>query len=274
MQAIWEILNLCIFITNPKLIIMKKTITVLLFAIMTMTMACSQTVDGILGKYFESIGGIEKWKALKTLKMIGVLPTPQGEFAFEMSRKTPNKYMFSLVVMEQKMIPQAFDGETAWMLNPFTGDPAPQKLPEDQAKVVRLIADFEEPFIDYAKKGHEVTYEGTEEVDGIKCYIVKLLRNKGKGDEEATLTYYFDCETYLPLMTKQKSNAVQMAGQEVNLYYSDYQDAGDGLFMPFMIDTKVGGKSVQVFKYKSIEINKEIADDVFKFPGVTTPEVK
>ena len=147
------------------------------FSVITVTL-WSQTADGIVGKYLESIGGAEKWKALKTAKLTGTVPTPQGDFTFEMFRKAPNKFIISLDVMGQKFVPQAYDGEVAWTLNPFMGDPTPQKLPEDQVKSVKQEADFEDPFIDYAQKGNEVSYEGTADVDGVKCYQVKTYKEQ------------------------------------------------------------------------------------------------
>jgi len=244
---------------------MKKLIT-LLFLIVFSLSARAQTAESIVSKYLENIGGAEKWKALKTAKLTGTVPTPQGDFAFEMLRKAPNKYMISVDVMGQKLIPQAYDGEVAWTLNPFTGDPNPQKLPEEQVKGVVQEADFEDPFIDFAQKGHEVTYEGTSDVDGVNCYQLKLTKNKGKVEDEMIMDYFLDSETYLPLLVKQTPNAGQMAGQELNVYYSDYQDAGDGLIMPFTIDTKVAGQSVQAIKFTKIELNADVSDEVFKFP--------
>jgi hypothetical protein len=58
-----------------------------------------------------------------------------------------------------------------------------------------------------------------------------------------------------------------MAGQEMDVYYSDYKDAGNGLIMPYTIDTRIGGQSVQAIKFENIELGGEIADDVFKFTG-------
>jgi outer membrane lipoprotein-sorting protein len=245
---------------------MKKLIAVLLLSSFTLC-SWSQTVDGIVGKYLESIGGAENWKAVKTMKLTGMVPTPQGDFTFEMFRKTPNKFIISLTVMDQKMVPQAFDGETAWTLNPFAGEPIPQKLPEDQAKAVKLESDFEDPFIDYAKKGNEVTYEGTEAVDGVNCHKLKLTRNKGKTGEESVTTYFLDTETNLPIMSRQTPAAGQMAGQEVSTYYSDYQDTGNGLILPFTLDTKVGGQSVQIVKFTAAEFNGEVSDEIFKYTG-------
>lgn len=244
---------------------MRKLISLLFFAAITLS-SQAQTADGIISKYLENIGGVEKWKALKTARLEGTVPTPQGDFAFEMLRKAPDMFMISVDVMGQKLIPQAYDGETAWTLNPFTGDPNPQKLPDDQVSSVKQEADFEDPFIDYAQKGHEASFEGNADVDGVNCYQVKLTKNKGKGDEEMVMDYFFDAETYLPIMVKQTPNTGQMAGQEMNVYYSDYQDTGNGLIMPYTIDTKVGGQSVQAIKFTKIELGADIADEVFKFP--------
>lgn len=246
---------------------MRKLISTVFFIVTTVLLS-AQTADEIVNKYLENIGGIENWRALKTARLEGTVPTPQGEFGFEMLRKAPNMFMISVDVMGQKLIPQAYDGEVAWTLNPFTGDPNPQKLPEDQVKNVQQEADFEDPFIDYARKGHDVTYEGKTDVDGVSCYQVKLTKNKGKGEDEIIMDYFFDAETYLPLLVKQTPNSGQMAGQEMNVYYSDYQDTGNGLIMPYTIDQKIGGQSVQAIKFTKIELGGDIPDDVFKFPAV------
>ena len=174
--------------------------------------------------------------------------------------------LVSVDVMGQKLVPQAFDGEVAWTLNPFTGNPEPQKLPEEQLKDLKRDAVFEDPFIDFAAKGSEVTYEGTADLDGIKCHILKLVQNKGQEGNESVSTYYFDSESYLPMMTKQTVNA-GMGPQEVDIYFSDYQDIGNGLVMPFSMDQRVGGQSMQTIKFTKITVDEEVADDIFKFPG-------
>jgi outer membrane lipoprotein-sorting protein len=176
--------------------------------------------------------------------------------------------------MGQKLIPQAFDGEVAWTLNPFTGNTAAQKLAEEQARDLKNDAIFEDPFIDYATKGYEVTYEGTGDVDGIQCHILKLIRNKGQGADEAISSYYFDSGTYLPVMLKQTMNTGQNGDQEVEIHYSDYQDIGNGLIMPYGMDNRMNGQSIQTIKFTTIVVNEEISDDIFKFPEEATPAVQ
>ena len=244
---------------------MKKLCSVVLFSLIV-TFAWSQTVDEIIGKYFENAGGMQKMKDMKTLRMKGELVTPQGDVILELCRKAPNKMNQTIEIMGQKMI-QAYDGQTAWMLNPLAGDPKPQKLPAEQVASILEEADFEDPFIDYAKKGYEVTYEGTGDVDGVKCHILKLVKNKGKGDSESISSYYLDSDTYLPLLLNQKMNAGAMGMIDVDSYLSDYRDAGDGIMMPFSMEQKMGGQAGQTIKFDTIEINQEISDDIFTYKG-------
>jgi outer membrane lipoprotein-sorting protein len=254
--------------TNPKLNIMtKKLFTMLLLSAMTLTMAWSQSVDDILNKYFQSIGGVDKWKALKSVKMTGTMPTPQGDFAFELCRKAPNKYLISLDIMGKKMIPQAFDGEIGWTLNPFMGSDAPQKLPAEQVSGLKDEAEFEDPFINYKSKGYQIVLEADGDVDGVKCFVLHMTRSASEGNTAIDRKYYLDKETYLQLMTSEKGeDGGQMAGQEVNTYFSDYQDVGDGIMIPFTMETRFGGQSMKI-KFTAVKVNEDISDDVFKYTG-------
>jgi len=168
--------------------------------------------------------------------------------------------------MGKKMVAQAYDGQTAWMLNPFMGETA-QQLPGDQAKSVIEEAEFEDPFIDYKAKGHEVILEGSEDVQGIQCFKVRLVKNKGNADKESTQYYYFDKEAFLPFMVKTSVASGPQSGQEIETYLSDYQDAGNGMIMPYSFEVKMGGQVVQAMVFEKITLNEDIPDDEFKFPG-------
>jgi outer membrane lipoprotein-sorting protein len=245
---------------------MKKIVLSLLVLSIFSFCLNAQTVDEIIGKYHKNSGGIDKLKALTSTKAIGKAPTPQGDFPFEVYQEKPNKMKVVIDIMGKKMVAQAYDGKTAWMLNPFMGETA-QQLPADQAKSIIEEADFEDPFIDYAAKGHEVVLEGTEEVQGVQCYKVKLVKYKGNAEKESTQFYYFDKEAFLPLMVKTSVGSGPQAGQVIETYLSNYQDAGDGMIMPFTMEIKMGGQVVQSMVFEKITINEDIPDDEFKFPG-------
>ncbi len=248
---------------------MKKSLTLVAFLFVIIPVFQAQTADEVINKYFESVGGIDNWKGLKSMKMTGNLVMQMGEFQFTIYRKAPDKFKIVMNIQGQEIVPQAYDGETAWMINPFAGGTGPTKIPDEQLKAVKDESEFEDPFIDYKAKGYELTYEGTADVAGTKCNIVRMIKHKGVEGEEMSSDYYFDTATNLQVMVKQKS--AQSMGQEIEIYLSDYQEIANGLLMPFVMDTQMQGQSVQKLNFTAITVNEDMPDDLFKFPE-ETPE--
>jgi len=246
---------------------MKKSLTLVAFLFIVIQVFQAQTVDEVINKYFESVGGMDKWKSLKSMKMTGNLVMQMGEFQFSIYRKAPNKFKIVMNIQGQEIVPQAYDGETAWMINPFAGGSGPSKIPDDQLKAVKDESEFEDPFINYKEKGYEASYEGTAEVAGTQCHVVKMIKHKGVEGEEMSSNYYFDMATNLQVMVKQKS--AQSMDQEIEIYLSDYQEIADGLLMPFVMDTQMQGQSVQKLNFTAITVNEDMPDDIFKFPEET-----
>lgn len=222
----------------------------------------AQSVDEVLTNYFKNTGGLKAWKKLKTVTMQGEYPSPQGSFVFTIYKKSPNMIKLVVDVNGHDIIPQAYDGETAWTLNPMMGSDGPQRLPETVAREVAANAEFQDAFIDYKKKGHEASYEGTEEINGVNTYVLKLERNKNNGKAAFTEFHYFDTENYLPIMIK----IMASSGQESLTYLSDYQKTNGKLIMPFVVESKIDGKTISKIMFEKIMLNKKIKDDVFTFP--------
>jgi outer membrane lipoprotein-sorting protein len=247
---------------------MKKSLLSIIVLFFCFYIVKSQTVDEILSNYYKSIGGLDKLKNHNTTKAFGKTPTPQGEFSFVYYQKRPNKVKIVVDIMGKQLIPQAYDGETAWMLNPFMGDAA-QKLPADMAKQIISEAEIEDPLIDYATKGHEVTFEGIEEIQGVQCLKLKLIKHKGNKENESIQYYFLDKTSYLPIMVKSTVKMGDQPAQETETYFSDYQEVGNGMIIPFSIETKVSGQVINNLIFTKVLINEEIPDEEFKFPGGT-----
>lgn len=239
---------------------MKKTLS--LFA--CLAIACfvmnAQNVDEIISKYFENMGGLEQLKALKSLKLSCTMSSPMGNLSMVIYQKAPNFSRTEVEFQGQKMI-QAYDGKTAWAINPMMGSAEPQVLEGEMAKSIIDQSTFEDPFIDYASKGNTVTFEGEENVDGVECYKVKLVKAKDSTDE-STQIYYFDKEYAMPVMITSTAN-----GTEIDTYLSDYREVKNGLMMAHKIEVKAMGQTAQSITVDSIEIDPEFSDDLFKFPA-------
>lgn len=239
---------------------MKKLMNIFAYLIISYSIIHAQSIDDIITKYHENMGGLDKLKALTSIKLTGKMPTPMGEFVMVIYKKSPNLSRTEIDFQGQLMV-QAFDGETAWMINPMMGGSEPQKLEGEMAKGIIDQAVFEDPFIDYDAKGHEVTLEGDEAIEGVECYKVKLVMNKNNTEDESTQIYYLDKELYLPLLVKSRAN-----NMEINTYMSDYREVEGGLIMAFKIEVEVMGQPPQVVSIDSVAVNEEMDDGLFKFP--------
>ena len=242
---------------------MKLKSLLILMVLVCFASAQAQTADEILAKYFASIGGLDKWKSLKSFTQTGKAQMGQ-DFPLVLYGKAPNKIKVVLNVQGTELVLQAYDGTTAWMLNPLSGGKDPVKMDDEMAKEVK-DEEFEDDFIDYKKKGHEVTLEGTEEVDGVKCYKIKLVRNKHNDKEDITEVHYFDSENFVPICQVSYVRSGPQKGTEIKSYMSDYQDV-NGLMFPFSMEQKVNGQTAMKMTWEKISINDITDDSLFAFP--------
>lgn len=236
---------------------MKKAfwlIFIVLFVFL-LGLAFSQTADEIIAKNLQSKGGIDKLKAVKSFKMTGKFVAQGMEFPFVMYFKRPNLMRNEAEFQGQKII-SIFDGEKAWMVNPFMGSGEPIEVTGVQAESAKEEADFDGPFVDYKEKGIKIELLGKEDVEGTPTYKIKVTLKDGK-----ERIYYLETDSCLEIkmetMTEIQGNPVT-----ISRIFSDYKEV-DGLKFPFSIQTSGGPGSAQII-FEAIELNPELDDSLFK----------
>lgn len=154
----------------------------------------AQTADELIAKNIEARGGMEKIKAIKTLRMTGRL---EGSGGFTASvgqeNQRPNliRETFSLQGMTAV---QAYDGTTAWHIQPFGGKKDPELMGEDDVRDLLLDADFDGPLVDYKEKGSSAEYLGHDVVDGDDALRLKVVLKNGD-----IIYDYLDPDTYIEI---------------------------------------------------------------------------
>ena len=128
---------------------MKKVFT-FIFAIAILGSIQAQTVDEIIDNYFEIIGGKEKWENLKTMRTEAKMSMQGMEFDGSIFAKYPNKQRVNVNVNGTTIV-QAYDGTTAWWINPFAGGTEAQEMPGDMAEGMTK-QEFESPLLNYKDK--------------------------------------------------------------------------------------------------------------------------
>jgi outer membrane lipoprotein-sorting protein len=225
----------------------------------------AQTADELVAKNLAARGGLDKLKAITTMKMTGKLVTQGQTMQVIFWMKRPNLVLQEMAFQGQKMA-RAFDGQKAWMVNPFMGSAAPQEIPGPQSELMKDNADFDGPLVDYQAKGSKVELVGADTVDGTKAYRLKVTQKSGRVTD-----IYLDAATGLEMKL---ANEISQGGQKVRIetLLSNYKPVS-GIQMPHTIKTLVNGQVQAEVTIDSIEIGIPIDDSVFKMPrkGASLP---
>lgn len=221
--------------------------------------ASAQTADEIIANNIKARGGIEKIKAIKSAKVTGKLVMQGIEIPVTIQQKRANKMRLD-ATFQGKTLVQAYDGTTAWKIDPFQGTSEPEKMAGAEEKEAVEQSDMDGALIDYKEKGHSLELVGKEEVEGTPVYHLKLTR---KGGDISHL--YIDAENYLEI--KSTSKRKTPGGEiEIDTYYGNYKPV-NGIIFPFSIEAKVGGQVVQNVVVEKMELDVPADDSLFKMPA-------
>src|ERR1700720_3218971 len=175
------------------------TRTLLLAALFISSAAAQETelsADQIVQKHVIALGGADKLTAIQNVTMTGTASLMDGQLQAPVTvrAKRPMSMRMDMSVQGQTFV-QAFDGKTAWMINPFMGSPEPKKSSEEDTQNARDDADFiDGSLVDYKAKGNEIELTGKEDVDGSPAYKLKVTKKSGSIEN-----VYLDAKTFLPV---------------------------------------------------------------------------
>jgi hypothetical protein len=239
---------------------MLKTASVVLGLACLAASAGAQTADELVTKNLQAKGGLDKIKAIKTLRMKGRLN--QGGFTAVVGQELKRPAMLRTTFTVQGMTAiQAYDGQAGWQISPFQGRKDPELLGEDDLRDLVEDADMDGPLVDYKEKGHTVEYLGHDTVDGDDVYRLKCTLKNGD-----IVYYYLDPDSSLEIRTE-RQQFIRGAVRERQSDLGSYKPVA-GVMFPYSIES--GPKNNPSVRSKvtieSIEANVPIDDTAFKMP--------
>jgi hypothetical protein len=226
----------------------------------------AQTVDEIIAKNVQAHGGMEKMKAVQTVRITGKLNAGGIRAGFLQENKRPDKVREEQIIQGLAAI-QAYDGKIGWQVNPFGGRRDPELMSQDDIKGLTIDADINGPLVDYKEKGHKAELVGHDSVEGTDCYKIKLSLKNGD------VRYYFlDADSFLELKIETQSS-IRGTIQYAETYFGDYEEV-KGLYYSFAFESGAKGDSNRVkFAVDKVEINVPLEDSIFTMP-IVKPEAK
>jgi hypothetical protein len=247
---------------------MRHAVIVLAAVSCLSVVALAQTADELVQKNIQAKGGMEKIKAIKSVRvkarMIG-----GGGFtaAVGQENQRPNLLRETFTLQGMTSV-TAFDGATGWQIQPFGGHKDPELMGEDDLRDLQLDMDFDGPLVDYKEKGNTVEYMGHDTMDGDDALRLKVTLKNGD------IVYYFlDPDTFIEIR-REVQEFIRGSVRESVSEFGSYKPVS-GVMYPFSISQgSKANPAEQTTTIEKIEVNVAIDKADFAVPASLKAEKK
>jgi hypothetical protein len=222
----------------------------------------AQTADELVAKNIEAKGGMDKIKAIKTVRWTGKAILPGGFVAtVGQANSRPNLVRETFSIQGMTGV-QAYDGNNGWQIQPFGGRKDPQLMGDDDMRDLLIDSDLDGPMVNYKEKGNTVEYLGHDVVDGDDALRLKVTLKNGD-----ILYYYLDPDTYLEIR-RETQEFIRGSVRESASELGSYKPVA-GVMFPFSIAAgpKNDPTQWQTISVEKIEVNVPIDNTEFAVPA-------
>lgn len=188
----------------------------------------AQTAEELVNKNIEAKGGIDKLKAIHSVRMTGKLTASEGFTATVGQENLRPNLVRETISLQGMTAVTAYDGATGWQIQPFGGHKDPELMGEDDLRDLLLDADFDGPLVDYQEKGNTVEYLGHDVVDGDDALRLKVTLKNGD-----IIYYFLDPDTFLEIR-KEVQQFIRGSVHEKVLEMGSYKPVA-GVMFPYSI---------------------------------------
>ena len=212
------------------------------------------TVDDILNKYIQALGGESAIRKITTRETKGTFLLGGKPGTFESFAKAPNMMVANLQMSDNEAwkVSEGYDGATAWLSTPQTGTRV--KTSEELAITARY-SEFYAP-LRFKELYPKMTLLGKERVENADCYVIQM------DPEDGTMRRaYFDSKSGLLLRSDVEFDSPQ-GRKGYTWYYEDYREV-DGTKIPFV---RRQPNPDQIITVTEIRQNLPLDDRIFAKP--------
>jgi outer membrane lipoprotein-sorting protein len=214
-------------------------------------------VDDVVAKHLAAKGGVEKLRAVESVRSSGRIKTPRGVFEVTNWAKRPNMTRREITVEGQAQV-VAYDGKVLWGINPLMS-PGAREITGPAAEHTRRDAeDFDSVLLDYKNKGYKVELVPPES-SGAKGPRLRVTKKNGSV-QEISLNPETMLEDRITMEVNQQGKTAVIATE-----FSNYRQV-DGLMVPFTIRQTFNGQPQGEVVYEQVQFNVPLGDDLFRMP--------
>jgi zinc protease len=201
--------------------------------------------------YLTAIGGRQKLDAVKTLDQTYTMDMMGTSLTSRMVQDA-GKFHMSMTMQGMTLMKQVYDGEKGMAEQQGNQMPLEGSDLEDIKEQAVLF-----PERQYGTDGYPVEIKGMEDVNGVSCYKLVVVKPSGTKNTE-----YYDKTSNLKV--KEIQTSVSQGETVTNtLEYSDYKQV-DGITIPHTISLSGPMPTPIVMKATAVKVNSSIDPSLFK----------
>jgi len=213
----------------------------------------AQTLDEIMNRNIEAMGGKEKLLALNSLSMEGTMSFNGQSIPFTIIQLNGKGQKITITI--NGMVNYTIQTkDSGWTYFPIQGQTKPEATPPAVIKETSDGLDIQGSFINYQEKGHTVELIGKDDVDGTECFKIRMVTKSGLEE-----TLFIDPGNFYVIKSVVKTKASGQE-QEQTQIFSNFKKMDNGYVFPFSM-TGFGPGELNITK---IEVNIPIEESVFR----------
>jgi outer membrane lipoprotein-sorting protein len=215
------------------------------------------SVDQILAKYAQALGGQAAYEKVTTRAMKGTVEIPDDNVtgAAQVWAKAPDSFRLTMDIPGYGVVETVLDGANGWEKNPDSGMHAMSKT--DLAAARRDRHFYRE--VRLRELYSKMETAGADKVEGRAVYVVEATPAAGPAEK-----LYFDAENGLLVKRDFERVTLEDGIVQYEMLLRDYRDV-DGLKLPFTIEQRAPDNTM-IFKFAEIENDAPLADTAFAKP--------
>lgn len=215
------------------------------------------SVDQILAKYTQALGGQAAYEKITTRAMKGTVEIPDDNVTgpAQVIAKAPGSFRLTLDIPGYGVVETVLDGDNGWEKNPDSGVHAMSKT--DLAATQRDHRFHRE--VRLKELYGTMAATGADKVEGRAVYVVEATPAGGPAEK-----LYFDAESGLLVKRDFERVTLEDGIVQYEMLLRDYRDV-DGLKLPFTIEQR-SPDNTMILKFAEIKNNAPLEDAAFAKP--------
>lgn len=212
----------------------------------------AQSVDEVISKNIEAMGGKDKIGALKSIKMTGSMNVQGTDISLTLVKLHMIGMRMDIEAMGTSNYRIA-NNTKGWIFMPVMGMAAPKEMDTDEFNTSINQMDIQGNLFNYKEKGTVVELSGKEMVEGSEAYKIKATFKNGQ-----STNYFIDTKTNRIVKTTAK-RMVNGKEMDIETTFSNYKQNADGYWFSYSSTNSQG-----TIVMDKIETNIPVDENIFK----------